>query len=640
MKNIFTTLVLLLCFFSTQAQIVISEVSYNPPESGADSLEYIELYNSTENAINLEGYSFTQGVELTFGNVNIAPNGYLLTAKSSVSMLSVFGVNSIEWEGGAMSNGGEDIEIVDADGNVVDFIDYKTDGLWPTFEEGTNGAGASIELCDLSADNADGHVWEAAVNNTGVVINGADFLGTPGVANTVECDASEPLPQLVISEILFESSNDNYDFVEIYNNGLEPVDMSTINITTSSFTFNGGPMLMPDAYFTISTDADEFAAAFPDQTAMDWDGAGLDDTGDLISLTSMDGAIIDTVRYSSDWKESIAGTTQSIGVIALGASNDTQDNWCPSDGSYMYDGLELKAGPNTPTICFTPDVGVSNLADVIQTDSDGVLIMNDEYVKIQAIVYGINLRPGGLQFTVINNDNSAGIGVFSAADDFGYEVTEGDWVELTGNLGQFNGLAQIYIDNATLLTNGNPLVDPSITTSLGEDTESRLVRFDNASLVDPSQWTNAGPGFNVDVTNGSETIVVRIDNDMELYSEPAPEGAFHVIGIGGQFDAETPFSEGYQLLPRYGADFIPISSNKDLLDPSEVLLSPNPVQDILRLTTDLQISKNVQILNAQGRVWNLNVSNGDLDVSEFPSGMYYLKIKADNAYVINKFVKL
>ncbi len=640
MKNIFTTLLLLCFFISTNAQIVISEVSYNPPESGADSLEYIEIYNNTENPINLEGYSFSQGVELTFGNVSIAANGYLLTAKSSVTMLEVFGTNAIEWEGGALSNGGEDIEIMDADGNVLDYIDYKTDGLWPTFEEGTNGAGASIELCDLAADNADGHVWEAATNNTGVMINGADFLGTPGVANTVECDMSEPLPQLVISEILFESPSDEYDFIEIYNNGTEEVDLSEITISSSTFSLAGGPVLMPGAYHTITSDVEVFTSAFPDQTAMGWGGFGLDDNSDLISISTLDGAVVDSVRYSSDWKEAIDGTVQSIGVIALNASNDTPDNWCPSEGDYNYDGSDIKAGPNTATVCYTPDVGVSNLIDVIQTDSDGVLIMNDEYVKIQAIVYGVNFRPGGLQFTVINSDNTAGIGVFSASDNFGYEVNEGDWVELTGNLGQFNGLAQIYVDNATLLTDNNPLVEPSVITTLSEETESRLVRFDNASLVDPSQWTNSGPGFNVDVTNGTETIVVRIDNDMELYTEPAPTGAFHVIGIGGQFDADSPFADGYQMLPRYGADFIPISSNKDLLDPSEINLSPNPVSDVLQISTSLNITNQASIMNTQGQVWTMYLNNDKVNVSELPKGMYYIKLNTEDAFVINKFIKL
>jgi len=31
--------------FQINAQVVINEIMYNPPESGNDSLEYVEIYN-------------------------------------------------------------------------------------------------------------------------------------------------------------------------------------------------------------------------------------------------------------------------------------------------------------------------------------------------------------------------------------------------------------------------------------------------------------------------------------------------------------------------------------------------------------------------------------------------------------------
>ncbi|MDG1716148.1 MAG: lamin tail domain-containing protein, partial [Saprospiraceae bacterium] len=110
--------IIFLTFISTLAysQIVINEISYNPPESGQDSLEYIELYNLGSNAVDLSNFVFTSGINLTFDTgISIEAGGYLIVCESSDAMMNVFGVEGIVWDGG-MSNGGEAIALKDAAG--------------------------------------------------------------------------------------------------------------------------------------------------------------------------------------------------------------------------------------------------------------------------------------------------------------------------------------------------------------------------------------------------------------------------------------------------------------------------------------------------------------------------------------------
>jgi hypothetical protein len=39
------------------SQLMITEIMYNPPESGTDSLEYIEVYNAGTAAVDMNGFN-------------------------------------------------------------------------------------------------------------------------------------------------------------------------------------------------------------------------------------------------------------------------------------------------------------------------------------------------------------------------------------------------------------------------------------------------------------------------------------------------------------------------------------------------------------------------------------------------------
>ena len=123
---------------------------------------------------------------------------------------------------------------------------------------------------------------------------------------------------------------------------------------------------------------------------------------------------------------------------------------------------------------------------------------------------------------------------------------------MRGFINQFAGLTQINADSISLLSNRNPIKTPTVVTNLSEATESDLVRINGVHIVDTSAWGDGSSGFNVLITTGgSDTIEMRIDNDVNLFGTDVPLGNFDVIGIGSQRDFSVPFDEGYQLFPRY-----------------------------------------------------------------------------------------
>lgn len=252
---------------------------------------------------------------------------------------------------------------------------------------------------------------------------------------------------------------------------------------------------------------------------------------------------------------SVAGGLQNELLVSV--QDDSADE--PNESIILHiSSTDCAVGPaNSVTLTLIDDDAPAGatyypIAEVTGEDAEGVALNMDELVELHGVVYGINLRPTGLEFTLI--DNTGGISVYLISGNLGYTVNEGDAIEVIGNIAQFAGLTQIIPASIVLVSSGQPLDAPQVVSALTESTESQLIKLENVQLVDPAQWNPVGSGFNVDVTNGVFTYSVRIDQDTDLYASPAPEGVMNITGLGSQFDTATPFTEGYQIIPRYTAD--------------------------------------------------------------------------------------
>jgi len=229
------TLFFLWTVLSVHAQVVINEISYNPPESGNDSLEYIELYNAGVSPVNIDGWHFTKGVVDTFPNIVMNGGDYYVTAIRASAMENVFGITVRQWISGALSNSGETILLVDASGNLVDSVAYKKVDPWPT---DPNGLGPSLELIDAAHDNNDGTNWQASGAGTGVIINGHEVKGTPGAENS-SGSSGGPAVTIDLANFLFTPKNavvKLLDLVRWVNN--EPVSH---NVDGKQDTYPGNP---------------------------------------------------------------------------------------------------------------------------------------------------------------------------------------------------------------------------------------------------------------------------------------------------------------------------------------------------------------------------------------------------------------
>ncbi len=166
--------------FQAVSNLVIAEIMYNSPESGTDTLEYIEFQNANASPLRLLGCSISDAVVFTFPDTTLAPGAYFVACVSSRAFQNVYGGAAVQWTSGGLTNGGETITVRDGLNNIVDQVTYDDVAPWPT--QG-NGLGRSIVLCSPNANNAVSTNWFAATTATGDVINAQAMFANPGAAD-------------------------------------------------------------------------------------------------------------------------------------------------------------------------------------------------------------------------------------------------------------------------------------------------------------------------------------------------------------------------------------------------------------------------------------------------------------------------
>ncbi|MHC4537212.1 MAG: CotH kinase family protein, partial [Planctomycetota bacterium] len=120
----------------------ITEIMYNPFNPNT---EYIELKNIGAESINLNLVKFTNGIDFTFPNMELAPNEYVVVVQDLEAFTIRYGtaLNIAGQYSGSLNNAGERIRLEDAVGHTILDFDYK-DG-WRSI---TDGDGFSLTVID------------------------------------------------------------------------------------------------------------------------------------------------------------------------------------------------------------------------------------------------------------------------------------------------------------------------------------------------------------------------------------------------------------------------------------------------------------------------------------------------------------
>lgn len=165
-------------FNDNTGDVKVTEINYNNPGIGLDSLEYIELKNNTGQDINVGGWRFTSGVAGLFPAGQVIPaNGYLLFARFPAAITAFYNKSSVAWDPtAALTNvPGETIAFTNASGILIDSAAYSSTS---PFDTTANGYGPSLVLCGENSDNDIASNWTASLDLVGGY-NNVNVYGSP-----------------------------------------------------------------------------------------------------------------------------------------------------------------------------------------------------------------------------------------------------------------------------------------------------------------------------------------------------------------------------------------------------------------------------------------------------------------------------
>lgn len=130
-------------------------------EGGESSGEWIELYNNSDETIDLSGWKIKDEVSYEFPQgTTIDAGEYIVIANNAIDLAIKYPDIRIVGEyDGRLSNKTERIVLVDENKNIADEVQYYDGKPWPDYADGHN---ASLELRQPNADNSKAMAWRAS----------------------------------------------------------------------------------------------------------------------------------------------------------------------------------------------------------------------------------------------------------------------------------------------------------------------------------------------------------------------------------------------------------------------------------------------------------------------------------------------
>lgn len=467
--------------------LLINEL-YPNPETGES--EWIELYNSSSGNISLDGFYITDNTGI---NHKLIIDKYIVASKSYLVLEDLSFV---------MNNDSDSITLYDNFGKVIDQVNYGNVKLNPT--------NAPVPEKGKSITRIDGK------ENSGK--NCDDFIIADPTKNAPYIKYSD---KIKFSELSLKSES-NKSFIELYNEGEEPIDLTNWVLDDSKNIFSlSGYTINQKQYLVFQKSLINF---------------DLPEKNGLLLLKNPNGEIENKIKYDQfDVTLSyslIDGIFKFTEVFTPGIANVFQEKAITSEQNVIANLLSISLIKNLK-------IGDTLSVKGTVTVSPGVL--SEHYFYIQ--------------------DESGGIQVYCYYS-FTKTITSGDIIQLTGELSQTGGELRVKIKNESdiiiLSRNKETIIPKEVAEKeINDDLVGSIVKMEGTVI------NSSGSEFNIKV--GEKEIKVIYRNELKNNRIKVKKGDnVEVIGILSVYKGSfriLPITENdvkiidHETLPLAGIDF-------------------------------------------------------------------------------------
>lgn len=245
-----------------------------------------------------------------------------------------------------------------------------------------------------------------------------------------------------------------------------------------------------------------------------------------------------------------------------------------------------------------------------------------ETVTVNGVVNVDNYQLQAGRLNVYIQDPTAGIQLFSFNPQNFDELREGDYVQVTGQVGVYTGVTQITVDELQVLERDKPLQAKAVNiaelanTDLAETLQGQLVTLEGYFQTVPTYYLG---GANISaIDEDFHTLLIRVWETTGITLEAIePANWYEITGI------MSKYNDTYQLLPRKAADIVLAEEQKDRpsTNKREFVVTVDRVVDgdTIRIVEPVFGATNVRFLNIDTAETYHAVRN-DLDQHQMDHG--------------------